>query len=66
MNNLKVKNRVYPVSSFAKMLNLGDDIYILSIGIENIQANGNNDIYQYITIEYVCPEEKDKDVSNGS
>jgi len=49
---LKVKKRIYHVDAFAKMLNLGSNVHLLFINIENMGRNDD----QFVTIEYVVKE----------
>ena len=61
---LKVKKRLYPLNEFAKMLKLGDDVYLLSVDIKNATSLGSSRVDQYVIIEYIINEEDSNEDKN--
>lgn len=53
---LKVKRKTYTFEEFAKVLNLGDSAYLLSIDILKQFALGSEEVRKYVSIEYVVSE----------
>jgi len=55
---LKVKRKVYPVEEFARRLELGKDVYLLSIHIDEMAEVGDETEHQFVTIRYIVNEQK--------